>query len=50
MAEFHFLRPEMLLALAPLALVWWLLWRMQDAHAGLRELVAPHLLKHLVVD
>jgi len=50
MAEFHFLRPEMLLALAPLALVWWLLWRMQDAYAGLRELVAPHLLEHLVVD
>jgi Ca-activated chloride channel family protein len=50
MAELHFLRPEMLIALALLALVWWLLWRGQDSYARLREMVAPHLLEHLVVD
>jgi Ca-activated chloride channel family protein len=49
MAEFHFLRPQMLLSLLPLLLVWWALWRGQDAYAQLKKVVAPHLLDHLVV-
>ena len=49
MAEFHFLRPEMLLSLLPLLLVWWILWRGQDAYAQLKKVVDPHLLEHLIV-
>jgi Ca-activated chloride channel family protein len=49
MAEFHFLRPQLLLSLLPLLLVWWALWRGQDAYAQLKKVVAPHLLEHLVV-
>ena len=49
MAEFHFLRPQMLLSLLPLVLVWWGLWRGQDGYAQLKKVVAPHLLEHLVV-
>jgi Ca-activated chloride channel family protein len=49
MAEFHFLRPQMLLALLPLLLVWWALWRGQDGFGQLKKVVAPHLLEHLVV-
>ncbi len=49
MAEFHFLRPQMLLGLLPLMLVWWVLWRGQDTYAQLQKVVAPHLLEHLVV-
>ena len=44
MAEFHFLRPQMLLALLPLLLVWWALWRGQDGYGQLKKVVAPHLL------
>jgi len=49
MAELHFLRPQMLLCLLPLLLVWWVLWRSQDNFAQLKKVVAPHLLEHLVV-
>jgi Ca-activated chloride channel family protein len=49
MAEFHFLRPQMLFGLLPLLLVWWALWRGQDSYAQLKKVVAPHLLEHLVV-
>ncbi len=49
MAEFHFLRPQMLLSLLPLMLVWWVLWCGQDAYGQLKKVVAPHLLEHLVV-
>ena len=49
MFEFHFLRPQMLLSLLPLMLVWWMLWRGQDSYAQLKKVVAPHLLEHLVV-
>ena len=49
MAELHFLRPQMLLGLLPLLLVWWILWRGQDSIAQLKKVVAPHLLEHLVV-
>lgn len=47
--SFHFLRPEWLWALAPAALIVFLLWRQQIATARWRSLVAPHLLEHLVV-
>jgi len=49
MAELHFLRPQMLLSLLPLLLVWWALWRGQNAYAQLKKVVAPHLLEHLMV-
>jgi Ca-activated chloride channel family protein len=49
MAEFHFLRPQLLFSLLPLLLVWWALWRGQDSYAQLKKVVAPHLLEHLVV-
>ena len=50
LAEFHFLRPAWL-ALLPLALgIWWLIRRRHDALQGWRELVAPRLLPHLLVD
>jgi Ca-activated chloride channel family protein len=50
MAEFHFIRPEMLFALLPLALIWWLLWRGQNTFRQMQKIVDPHLLEHLVVD
>ncbi len=49
MAEFHFLRPQALLSLLPLLLIWWALWRGQDSYTQLKKMVAPHLLEHLVV-
>ena len=49
MAEFHFLRPQALLSLLPLLLIWWALWRGQDSYVQLKKIVAPHLLEHLVV-
>lgn len=49
MAELHFLRPWMLLALIPLLPLWWLLLRGQDRTAPLADMVAPHLLEHLIV-
>ena len=50
LAEFHFLRPAWLL-LMPLALgVWWLLRQRHDQLRGWRELVAPQLLPHLLVN
>ena len=47
--QFHFLRPEWLWALIPSAIVVLLLWRQQSATARWRSLIAPHLLRHLVV-
>ena len=50
LAEFHFLRPAWL-ALLPLALgIWWLMRRQHDQLRDWRELVAPRLLTHLLVD
>lgn len=45
---FHFIRPEWLLALIPVALLWWLLRRRTDALQPWRGIVAPHLLSHLL--
>ena len=49
MPEFHFLRPEMLFGLMPLALVWWLLWQGQSSFRQMQKVIDPHLLQHLVV-
>jgi Ca-activated chloride channel family protein len=49
LASFHFLRPQWLWALIPVALIVLLLWRQQSATARWRSLIAPHLLEHLVV-
>jgi len=48
-AEFHFLRPQWLLALTPVALIVFLLWRQQSAITRWRTIITPHLLEHLVV-
>jgi Ca-activated chloride channel family protein len=45
---FHFIRPEWLLALIPVALLWWLLRRRTDASRSWRGIVAPQLLTHLL--
>jgi Ca-activated chloride channel family protein len=39
---FHFLRPYWLLLLIPAVLVWWSLFRKQDAHTAWKALIAPH--------
>ncbi|MEJ1972500.1 MAG: hypothetical protein WDM96_08615 [Lacunisphaera sp.] len=48
LADFHFLRPWLLLALVPAALLWWGLRRHTDARQMWRGIVAPHLLAHLL--
>jgi Ca-activated chloride channel homolog len=47
-ADFHFLRPYWWLALIPALLVWWSLFRKQDAVKAWKALIAPHLLNHLL--
>ncbi len=47
-ADFHFLRPWLLLALVPAALLWWGLRRHTDARQRWKGIVAPHLLSHLL--
>ena len=47
--NFHFLRPLWLLSLIPAASIWWMLFRGQDARAAWSDLIAPHLLDHLLV-
>ncbi|WP_198780414.1 VWA domain-containing protein [Shewanella putrefaciens] len=44
----HFIRPEWLLALVPLALVLWLLARQHQSHSAWNRYIAPHLAKMLV--
>ncbi|EGM69508.1 TPR domain protein in aerotolerance operon [Shewanella sp. HN-41] len=44
----HFIRPEWLLALVPLALVLWLLARQHQSHSAWNRYIAPHLAKVLV--
>jgi Ca-activated chloride channel homolog len=45
---FHFLRPGMFLALAPAALILWLIYRRQTVSRAWRGIVAPHLLPYLL--
>ena len=49
LANFHFLRPEWLLLLLPAAFLLWSMLRRQDPERGLKNVIAPELLKHLVV-
>ena len=48
--DLHFLRPQWLLALAPLALLMWRLWRTTGAHTPWAALCDARLLRHLLVD
>lgn len=48
LADFHFLRPWLLLALLPAALLWWSLRRHTDTRQRWKGIVAPHLLAHLL--
>lgn len=48
LADFHFLRPWLLLALVPAVLLWWALRRRDDARQRWKGIVAPHLLPHLL--
>ena len=49
MPELQFLRPFWLLALPPVILTWWFLWRRQDELARWQRVIDPHLLPHLLV-
>ncbi|MGI2022116.1 VWA domain-containing protein [Shewanella glacialipiscicola] len=44
----HFIRPEWLLALVPLALVLLSLWRQHQSHSAWNRYIAPHLARILV--
>ncbi|HEY7886303.1 MAG TPA: VWA domain-containing protein [Cellvibrionaceae bacterium] len=48
LAHFHFIRPWVLLALVPLLLAVWLIKRHVNQRTGWRDLIAPHLLAHLL--
>ena len=49
LSNFHFLRPYWLLLLIPAVWIFWLLWRQQSAAKQWGQVIAPHLLKHLIV-
>lgn len=49
MSDFHFLRPWWLLALVPIAILGWVLLRKSNARRPWQGVIAPHLLKHLLV-
>lgn len=44
----HFLRPEWFLALLPLVLIMWLLWRTEQANSTWNRYISPHLATLLV--
>lgn len=46
----HFIRPEWLLALLPLALILWMLWRQHQTNSAWNRYIAPHLAKILVTE
>ncbi|WP_087000650.1 vWA domain-containing protein [Rhizobium sullae] len=48
--DFHFLRPWWLLAVVSAALLVWLIDRQTDMRARWRNLIAPNLLEHLLID
>jgi Ca-activated chloride channel family protein len=48
-ANFHFIRPQWLLMLIPILLLFWLLRRKQSATKQWDRFISPHLLKHLIV-
>ncbi|MCG6931029.1 MAG: VWA domain-containing protein [Desulfofustis sp.] len=49
MAEFHFIRPWLLVVLVPMLALWWGLWRMRRQGDNRQALIDPHLLEHLLV-
>lgn len=49
-ADFHFLRPWWLLAVLAAALLVWQLARQSDMRARWRNLIAPNLLDHLLIE
>lgn len=49
MTDFHFIRPYWLLALIPLAVVWWGLWRREAQIDDLDASIDRRLLEHLLV-
>ncbi|MDH0448090.1 Predicted membrane protein [Shewanella putrefaciens] len=46
----HFIRPEWLLALLPLAIILWALWRQHQNNSAWNRYIAPHLAKILVTE
>jgi Ca-activated chloride channel family protein len=48
-SNFHFIRPQWLLMLIPILLLFWLLRRKQSATRQWEKFISPHLLKHLIV-
>lgn len=49
-ADFHFLRPLWLLALAAVPLLIYLVTRRGDVRSQWQDMIAPHLLDHLLID
>ena len=47
--QFHFLRPYWFMALLPLAVILWLLWRQRLASRSWRQIVDKQLLDHLLI-
>ncbi len=47
--QFHFLRPAWLLLLIPAGLLLWSVYRRSDSLLAWKRVIAPHLLKHLLV-
>ncbi|MDI5834987.1 vWA domain-containing protein [Shewanella xiamenensis] len=46
----HFIRPEWLLALLPLTIILWMLWRQHQTNSAWNRYIAPHLAKILVTE
>ncbi|MEL4282482.1 MULTISPECIES: VWA domain-containing protein [Shewanella] len=46
----HFIRPEWLLALLPLTIILWGLWRQHQSNSAWNRYIAPHLAKILVTE
>ncbi|MFB2656041.1 vWA domain-containing protein [Shewanella xiamenensis] len=46
----HFIRPEWLLALLPLGIILWTLWRQHATNSAWNRYIAPHLAKILVTE
>lgn len=49
LSQLHFLRPFWLLPVIPALLLAWFWHRQQNSHKKMQHIIAPHLLKHLMV-
>ena len=49
LSQFHFLRPAWFLVLIPFAIVTYLQWRASDLGRQWQHLIAPHLLRRMMV-